>query len=287
MILSTILGPPEAPPEQKAAEAADAPRRTLSVTRERGRRYRRVLAIGVIISVAVHLIAVFLSPLIIRYLETPLMFVSPPRAIATRPHGMEAVDVRVVERTEVEEPEPIRPEPQPEREVAPGPARPEPEEPVLSSAERLRPRVGDWRLWVAPPLPRDDLDRTPAERLAALEARIYAALEAGDDSLAAALAREADALNWTVGEDGNRWGISPGKLHLGPVTLPLPLMLGPHPATAREQADRAADWSAIQRQAGQGVIDETFEERVKAIRERKAREEAEKAKNDTTSSGGG
>ncbi len=47
-----------------------------------------------------------------------------------------------------------------------------------------------------------------------------------------------------------------------------------------------SDWQAIQRQAGQGVIDDTFKDRIEAIRERKAKEEAEKkAQSDTTSSG--
>ena len=286
MILSTILGPPEAPPEPKQAEAAGTPRRVLSETRQRGRRYQRALALGIIISIAVHLAAIALSPLVVRYLESDPGFVPPPGPIVPQRQGMEAVELRVVDR-EIVGPEPApEPEPQPEREPLAQPTPPPPEEPTASAAERLRPRVGDWRLWVTPPLSAD-LDRTEAERLAELRGRIAAAIQAGDDSLAAELARQAEAMDWTVGEDGNRWGVSPGKLHLGPLTLPLPLMFAPHPATAREQADGVADWSAIQRQAGQAGIDETFEERVKAIRERKAREEAEKAKGDTTSSGGG
>lgn len=287
MILSTILGPPEAPPKRKPAEAAGTPRRVLSETRQRGRRYRRALAIGIIVSVAVHVLAIALSPLVVRYLEGDIGFVPPPQPIVVPRQGMEAVEVRVVEQPDIVEPEPTpQREPPAEREPLAQPSPPAPEEPALTAAERLRPRVGDWRLWVAPPLD-PDIDRTRAERLADLQGRIAAAIQAGDDSLAAELARQAEAMDWTVGEEGNRWGVSPGKLHLGPVTLPLPLMFAPHPATAREQADRAADWSAIQRQAGQAGIDETFEERVKAIRERKAREEAEKAKEDTTSSGGG
>ena len=65
---------------------------------------------------------------------------------------------------------------------------------------------------------------------------------------------------------------------LGPITLPLPFYFGP----PREDAVTAEEWAEIQRQAGQGDIDETFEERVRAIRERKAREAAE---GDTTSGG--
>lgn len=281
------MGPPEAPPRQEADEAASG-RRVLSETRERDRRYRRAVAIGVIVSVAVHLVAVLASSVLIRRIDPDSIISSPVPTIRAEPEGMQAVDIRVVERPEIAaEPEP---EPEPEPVAEREPARPtsgEPAEPTLSAAERLRPRVGDWRLWAAPP-PSLALDRSEAERLERVQARIVAAIQAGNDSLAAELLDQAEAMDWTVGEDGNRWGISPGKVHLGPVTLPLPLIFGPHPATAREQADRAADWSAIQRQAGQGAIDETFEERVKAIRERKARERAEKAEeNDTTSSGGG
>ncbi len=158
--------------------------------------------------------------------------------------------------------------------------------PTASAAERLRPRVGDWRLWVVPPISDTRTDLTREERNALLRARIYAALEAYDDSVAAALAAEAEKLDWTVGEEGSKWGISPGKLHLGGVTLPLPLIFAPHPATQRQLEGRMSDWQAIQRQAGQGVIDDTFKDRIEAIRERKAKEEAEKkAQSDTTSSG--
>lgn len=287
MILSTLLRPPEAPTREEEAEEAGPPRRVLSQTRERGRRYRRAVAIGVIVSVVLHILAVLASSVLIRRVEPGMDFAPLPRPIRLEPEGMQVVELRVVERSLVE-PVPARePEPEPVVESRPSPpvAAEEPEAPAASAAERLRPRVGDWRLWVSPPLAANDVDRTRAEQMAELRARLAAAIQAGNDSLAAELVREAEAMDWTVGEDGNKWGVSPGKLHLGPVTLPLPLLLQPHPATAREQADQAADWSAIQRQAGQAAISETFEERVKAIRERKERQEA-KARGDTTSGGG-
>ena len=287
MILSTLLRPPEAPSREEQAGAVSPPRRVLSQTRERGRRYRRAVAIGIIVSVVLHVLAVLASSVLIRRLEPGTVFVAPPRPIRLEPEGTQVVEYRVVENPPAE-PAPAR-EPEPERTVESQPSPPAaeaPAEPAASAAERLRPRVGDWRLWVSPPLATRDVDRTRAEQMADLRARLAAAIQAGNDSLAAELVREAEAMDWTVGEEGNKWGVSPGKLHLGPVTLPLPLLFQPHPATAREQADRAADWSAIQRQAGQAAIDETFEERVKAIRERKERQEA-KAKRDTTSGGGG
>jgi hypothetical protein len=175
----------------------------------------------------------------------------------------------------------VEPAQEPEPEELPTEVEVEPT-PFVSAAERLRPRVGDWRLWLVPPIMRRT-DLTPAERAAEVRARLYAILEAYDDSMAAELARELERLDWTIGEEGEEWGISPGKIHLGGITLPLPLYFGLDPAEARRRQGSVDEWSAIQRQAGQGAIDEAFEERVRAIRERRAREAAERAaKKDTT-----
>ncbi len=279
MILSTILGPPGAPPEEETAGTTAPERRVLSVTRERYRRYERAVYIGVALSVLIHVLAIRLSPLVVRYLEPGALFDRVVRPLRPRAEGMQALEIRISDVPRVEP----QPEPEPEPETEPEPPAPGVAEgaaaPTLSAAERLRPRVGDWRLWVVAPVP-TRTDRTPAERAAEVEARLHARLEAYDDSLAAALAAEAEAMDWTVGEEGNKWGISPGKIHLGPVTLPLPFFIGP----SREQMEQAREWEAIQRQAGQGEIDETFEDRVRAIRERKAQEEAENAaQRDTTS----
>lgn len=277
MIFSTLLRPPGALPEEKAAGGSAPERLTLPGTRARRQRYQRAVYVGVILSVLLHVLAVRLSSVLIRYVE-PGPFRTAPRAVEYRPVGMQALEVKVVESLPVEPaPQPVRrPEPErPEVEAAP---RVEPG-PTVSAAERLRPRVGDWRLWVVSPV-RRRTDRSPTERAAEVEARLYAQLEAVNDSMAAELARQADQMDWTVGEEGNKWGVSPGKIHLGPVTLPLPLFIQPDRAT-QEALD---EYNAIRRQAGQGEVDETIEQRIKAIRDRKAREEAEKkAKPDSTS----
>jgi hypothetical protein len=251
----------------------------LSAVRARARKHRVAVYVGLILSVLLHILAVRLSPLVFRYLEPDTALFSPPRAVQPLPGGMRAVEIRVVESLPVEEPAP-QPEPEPEAEAV------EPAEetvPPLAAAERLRPRVGDWRLWLISPVTyRTDL--TPAERTAELEARLQAMLEAYDDSMAAELAALQERMDWTVGEEGNKWGVSPGKIHLGPITLPLPLYIGP----GREYEDMLGDYNAIQRQAGQAGIDESFDDRVKAMRERnqKAREEAQqKAQRDTTPGG--
>lgn len=271
--MSTLLRTPGAPSEPSTSDAGERERRTLSVTRDKARRYRLAVSTGVILSVLLHILVIRLSPLMVRYVG-PADLYPPAPPVRAVPEGMRALEIRITEAPVVE-PEPV-PEPEPE------PEQPTPEvtigetEPVLSAAERLRPRVGDWRLWVIVPLtPRTDL--TPEERAAQVERRLYAMLEAYDDSVAAELMRQAEAMDWTVGEEGNKWGVSPGRIHLGPITLPLPFYVGP----GREAEGMLRDYDAIQRQAGQADIDETFEERVKAIREReqKAREEA---KRDTT-----
>lgn len=253
----------------------------LPVGRERARRYNRAIAIGIVASVLLHVLFIRLSPLIVRYVEPEFGLFPMRRPVRVPPQGMRALDIRVTETEPVELA--LEPEPEPV-ELEPGEVVEE-VGPPLTAAERLRPRVGDWRLWVVPSV-RQPTDLSAAERVAQIRARLYAELEAYDDSLAAELARELDRLDWTVGEEGNRWGVSPGQLHLGPVTLPLPLSFTPHPATQRELADQAAEWEAIRRQAGQATIDETFEERVRAIRERRERERAEKeAQRDTTGGG--
>jgi hypothetical protein len=275
VILTTLLRPPGAPPEGEATRAVQPDRHTRPGLRERGRRYDRMLALGLIASVLIHILFVRLSPLIVRYAEPGKVFYV-PTPIFVPSHGMRVVNIVEVEGPV---PEPVRqPEVQPEE----TPAEAEVEAaPYVSAAERLRPHVGDWRLWVIPPSLRSN-DLTPAERTALVRARLYAILGAYDDSIAAELAREMESLDWTIGEEGEEWGISPGKLHLGGITLPLPLYFGLDPAEARRREGSVDEWNAIQGQAGQGALDDLFEQRVRAIRERKARERAEEAaKKDT------
>ncbi len=244
----------------------------MSRRRERAQRNRRIVSIATILSVTLHVFAVVLSPLFIRYLE-PNSLLAPQRPlIIPRSDGTEVVQIRI---TDVPPVQPERQTPQPEPELETVDAVEETDAFPMSAAERLRPRIGDWRLWMLPPLARRD-DRTPAERTAEINERLNSIIGAINDSAFAAEIRAAEAMDWTVGEEGNKWGVSPGKLHLGPITLPFPIMFGP----TREEAATRAEWEAIQRQAGQAGIDEVFDDRVKEMRERRERE---KAKQDSTS----
>ncbi|HEX6588530.1 MAG TPA: hypothetical protein VF039_05860 [Longimicrobiales bacterium] len=135
------------------------------------------------------------------------------------------------------------------------------------AVEALRPRGLDPRLQ---PGSADAL-RTDHERAAL---RAYARIRALNDSILAEMAAGQRALDWTwTDEQGRRWGISPGQLHLGDITIPLPVTT----MAPREQRELMREWAEIQAQAAQGAIDETFDDRVEAIR---ARRDAERRGDD-------
>ncbi len=170
---------------------------------------------------------------------------------------------------------------QPRPRAAPTHAPAEPSQPAgeaapavpLSPAERLRPHMGDVHLWAPVVLPASP---ETALNIDDVRARIAAELRALNDSAAAAAAEAARGTNWTVTDkNGNVWGITPGKLHLGKITLPLPFSL---PPPSGNVGKRAADWAAIRDQAEREAARENFKDRVKAIRERKQKEHDEKVK---------
>lgn len=131
------------------------------------------------------------------------------------------------------------------------------------SLEALRPRLLDPRL-----RPGDaEALRTDDERAAL---RTYGRINALNDSILAEMERTRRAMDWTFTDDeGRRWGISPGRIHLGGLELPLPLAFTP----SAEQRERIREWEEIQAQADRGAIGEEFDDRVEAIR---ARREAER-----------
>lgn len=255
------------PPQHTPASAG---RRSLG---DRRARERRVLILGLAISALLHAAALLV---VSRWLEPgPAPTGRRPTAlIAEPPPGMRAVELRM-------EPGPTVPEP---------PDRPDPEEPVerervaldaappsrdtlpadsRTAADRLAPRIVDPRLWQ----PMILVPREPT--LADVEARIAAAVELLSDSALAEADAAMRARDWTV-EDGKggRWGISPGKLHLGELTLPLPIWFPVDP----EAAAAEAMWYELDQQLERARILESFEDRVRAIRERRERERAEARK---------
>jgi len=159
-----------------------------------------------------------------------------------------------------------------------------------SAAERLRIGNGDPRLWE--PIDPALVAPTPDE---ILRLRLAAAIEEANDSAFAEAERLAQAMDWTyTDDDGNRWGVSPGTIHLGDTEIPLGNFgFGPPPDYNGDQADWAFRMADIDRAAGTLAARMSWRERIEVMRmrreARRAREEAEReraatADPDTTSS---
>jgi hypothetical protein len=155
----------------------------------------------------------------------------------------------------------------------------------LSAAERLRPSTYEEDLWI--PLVPEAVTLTDGEILRSV---IYDQLEAFNDSMAIRAAQEARGTDWTyTDDDGNRWGISPGKLHLGSITIPLPFSFGASTGASDDALDAQLMDREIRRAAGQLEADASVEERAAAIRARidAERERARRSTGPDTSGGGG
>lgn len=245
----------------------------------------RVVWTAFAISAVVHLLAVFVYPVLTqRGPATPPATL--PRDATPDPRGLQVVELVEVpgeaEPERPDEPEELEDVPDP---VAPGELAPDLAEdvgaeytpPPLSAAERLRPRFEDAVIW---------RPVTPERAALTLEQRLQidlaARLEVANDSLAAAAEARSAATDWTYTDDeGKRWGVSPGKLHLGDITLPLPFTFGA-PLDRRDETRRLQwEWEEVQRGAAAGKLRDSWKERAQAIRARRDRERAE-AKADTS-----
>ena len=242
------------------------------------------------ISLLLHLGVLLLYPRLLQRIPSGALPPPSGAAPATPSPGTEVVNlVELPSEEEVDAPRPEEEsEPEPEVPAEPsavpsaGAGEESPEavegEAPTTAAEALRPRAGDPRLWAPVDPELTDLSREEYLRL-----RLLAELEGMADSAAIAEEIARRAREWTyTDEDGRTWGVSPGKLHLGDVTLPLPFAFGAPPAVREGMGDRVWEWDEIQRGAEKGDILRTWKERAEAIRKRK---EAER-KADTTGTGG-
>lgn len=318
MSASSDTRPPVLPtsPDSRAAPAPEsstsgggtagggtAGARTPVQLRSRHREGRRVLAWGLGISAFLHLILLLFA----SRAWFPIAQHGSGAAPAARPAGrtlpeIQALRLRVTDdatplpAAEVP-PAPIEERIPPRRTAAPvtptTPAAPAAEPvagatmpegkapPAVSPADRLRPGLVDPRLWdraEAPPPPvKTDFEIA--------RERVYARLEMLNDSAVAEADAAARATDWTfTDKDGKKWGVSPGKVHLGGVTLPLPIGFSPPPDQAKEGRERAARAGEIKDHADRARVRGTFEDQVKATREQRDRERA--AKKDSTKAGG-
>jgi hypothetical protein len=237
---------------------------------------RRVVWTAFGISALVHLAVIVVYPLIFEDLDpvVPAFF---PAETAPPPRGLQVIELveldPVDEAEEPEEPEEIEEIEQPAAE-APS-TELEPVDgievvPYVGLAERLRPYLQDERLWREVPPEFFELTLEQREELIVADR-----LSEWLDSVNAGIAAEEALTDWTVTDgDGRRWGVSPGRLHLGDITLPLPINFGTPVGKRDETRALEWQWEEVMRQAARADVEMTWRERAEAIRARRDRERA-------------
>lgn len=250
----------------RAEDQRGEPRRR----RARLRVERRGVVTGLVVSALAHLLLIVLYP----FFTVPYPggqsnpFPPPP---APEPTGIEVVQIVEIATPETEAPpDPVEIESPEEPEVAVEVADFEEELPVelhqyLSAAERLRLGPGDPRLW----RPIDPELAAPSPEHV-LETMLAIAIRESNDSMARAIEAARAATDWThTDEDGKRWGVSPGKIHLGDITIPLPFGFGPPPDYSGDRAEMAFRLLDIERAASRGAVQRSWKERREAMKKRR------------------
>jgi hypothetical protein len=243
-------------------------------------RERRAVRIGFGVSVVVHLLVLVLYPLIMDRL-TPRPFPAEPTPFDREDRGTVVLLIREIPPEDEPDPvveapeEPTVPVPVPPAPpVAPDPALPAPdveeeeERRRATAAERLQPAMGDPRVWA--PLDQRHTELTDEERA---ELLLRGMIRSWNDSVAVAAALSGQALDWTyTDDDGRRWGLSPGRLHLGDFSIPLPFSFEMPPGRREAMARRQWEMEDILRGAVSSEVREVWAERAREIRERMERE---------------
>jgi hypothetical protein len=247
---------------------------------DQGMAHRRALAVGIGASAALHVAVILLySVVVTQWGPGPVETV-----LAVETVSRFTSDMRVVRVVEIALPDLIAEAPDELPELtAEAPPNSDAGPPVTidvnldepprgrRAAEALRVRSSDARLWreALPEL----FELTEAERM---ELELAGRLEVWTDSVAAVVAAEYALTDWTTTDDqGRRWGVSPGQLHLGDITLPLPFSFRGN-AWQREQAVRRA-WEDqdILNGANNQALRSSWKERAEAIRNRRNRDRDE------------
>ena len=241
--------------------------------RERDRRQRRTFAAGFGASILLHLLFVLLAG---GVRVDSLRLTLPPVETVPAPDALVVVEIASTELAlspEDPRPEPVPPQEAPPPEPEPAPEEPEeeaeqaeerdplpgvstlflPGRPVVgpegertTNASRLTLRFSDGRLWFDPKSPRLIGERLV--RFARADSAVRAILRDWLDSMALDADLERRARDWTFERDGERWGISPQGIHLGDITIPIPIGFAPTGPQRREFEQAIRDLTAIQLQ---------------------------------------
>jgi hypothetical protein len=264
-------------------------RRVQSLLSVEKRRYRRAFWTGLGISALAHGAFFLWTAGQVRFGASRFDSLPPPIA---PPQGMQVIEVRPPSPEESETSEEqlliqLRVA-EPERRVAAeAPAgRPLPPAPPaargeegrgLTNAEKLRPRVGDEKLWRerAP----EEMPEFLLDRWARAEGLIRSRLAQMLDSLNLTEEQRRKAVEWLTGED-DEWGVTPDGIRLGGVTIPMNVgaLLAEEGPRGRESRQLARDRALIDQQDLRQDVEETLEERNRAMEERR---DAERARADS------
>jgi hypothetical protein len=96
-----------------------------------------------------------------------------------------------------------------------------------------------------------------------------------NDSVAVAVALSGEATDWTyTDEEGRRWGLSPGRLHLGDFSIPLPFSFQLPPGRRDEVMARGTGRSRTILRGAPPPRSGSWAERAREIRERMDEERA-------------
>ena len=254
--------------------------------------HRRALTLGIGISAALHvLLVVIYSVVMTQWIpRVTIVGVDSPVEPSSDMRVVRLVEIEILDLT-AEAPEELPETEEIQVEFSdPGPAPVENpvelDEPPSSRAasEVLRVTSSDGRLW-RQAMP-EAFALPEAERL---QLELAGRLEEWTDSVALALEAEYALTDWTTTDSqGRRWGFSPGQIHLGGITLPLPFYFGGN-AWQRDQWDRRA-WEEmdIRNGANAQAVRSSLSERAEAIRRRRDRDRnVNNAAADSTGGSGG
>lgn len=258
----------------------------LSRASDAHQEWNRALIWGLGVSVGVHFLLLLVYPALVDRMEAHLPEIHRPDPELVDP-GVELVLLDELtdlpEEPEEDElpqevpvdsppPDPDLPPAEPAEEVGVEPGEEEVDEPGPMDedevrrhvAELLRPQTPDPRLWR--PDGQAYLELSDEERARLM---IYGMMQDWNDSVAVAAALSEGARDWTyTDEEGRRWGLSPGRIHLGDFSVPLPFSFETPPGL-RDRANRQ-QWinEDIARGAAAAAIRETWAERAQEIRRR-------------------
>jgi hypothetical protein len=236
---------------------------------ERERRYRRVVGLGLAVSLVVHVVAVLVLS---SQLALPAMHYGPSPRRAPSFRGVGAIQLEAPPAATGPGAGPSRPaRPEgPEKGAAPAASERGGEVRVekgqqLTNGETLQPRPGDLRVWQGI-RPEELPPRTLAE-LARADSAVRAIIGAYLDSLALSAEARKRAGEWLVHKGDKSWGIAPDGLHLGKIVIPLPFgqLFQPYGDKARELEQQARDLEIIRYQDALEQARKVQQEREKAM----------------------